>query len=127
MSTGTVVSESFGSMALVIVQTAFSADFVNVNKPFITLKSYEKGRLFAMNNKISSLVLPAKLATLNVSNNKLTFETLPSTSIATNYTYNNQKPMVVTAAEGKVDLSSQAMVDNVETVYVWTSGTEEIN
>ncbi len=53
-----------------------------------------------MNNKISSLVLPAKLATLNVSNNKLTFETLPSTSIATNYTYNNQKPMVVTAAEG---------------------------
>ncbi len=86
----------------------------------------EKGRLFAMNNKISSLVLPAKLATLNVSNNKLTFETLPSTSIATNYTYNNQKPMVVTAAEGKVDLSSQAMVDNVETVYVWTSGTEEI-
>lgn len=86
----------------------------------------EKGRLFAMNNKISSLVLPAKLATLYVSNNKLTFETLPSTSIATNYTYNNQKPMVVTAAEGKVDLSSQAMVDNVETVYVWTSGTEEI-
>ncbi len=86
----------------------------------------EKGRLFAMNNKISSLVLPAKLATLNISNNKLTFETLPSTSIATNYTYNNQKPMVVTAAEGKVDLSSQAMVDNVETVYVWTSGTEEI-
>ncbi len=86
----------------------------------------EKGRLFAMNNKISSLVLPAKLATLNVSNNKLTFETLPSTSIATNYTYNNQKPMVVTAAERKVDLSSQAMVDNVETVYVWTSGTEEI-
>ena len=86
----------------------------------------EKGRLFAMNNKNSSLVLPAKLATLNVSNNKLTFETLPSTSIATNYTYNNQKPMVVTAADGKVDLSSQAMVDNVETVYVWTSGTEEI-
>jgi hypothetical protein len=86
----------------------------------------EKGRLFAMNNKISSLVLPSKLATLNISNNKLTFETLPSTSIATNYTYNNQKPMVVTAAEGKVDLSSQAMVDNVETVYVWTSGTEEI-
>lgn len=84
-----------------------------------------KGRLFAMNNKLTSLVLPEKLATLNVSNNKLTFATLPATTIATAYTYNNQKPMVVEANDGKVDLSSQAMVGEVETVFAWTADSEE--
>lgn len=84
-----------------------------------------KGRLFAMNNKLSSLVLPEKLTTLNVSNNKLTFATLPATTIATAYTYNNQKPMVVEAKDGKVDLSSQAMVGEVETVFAWTADAEE--
>lgn len=83
------------------------------------------GRVFAMNNKISSLVLPAKLDRLNVSNNKLTFATLPATTIAKTYVYNNQKPMVVEAKDGKVDLASQAKVGDVETVFVWTADSEE--
>lgn len=84
-----------------------------------------KGRLFAMNNKLSSLVLPEKLTTLNVSNNKLTFATLPAITIANAYTYNNQKPMVVEANDGKVDLSSQALVGEVETVFAWTADSED--
>ena len=83
------------------------------------------GRVFAMNNKISSLVLPAKLDRLNVSNNKLTFATLPATTIAKTYVYNNQKPMVVEAKDGKVDLASQAKVGDVETVFAWTADSEE--
>lgn len=86
-----------------------------------------KGRLFAMNNKLSSLVLPEKLTTLNVSNNKLTFATLPATTIANVYTYNNQKPMVVEAKDGKVDLSSQAKVGDVETVFAWTADSEDFS
>ena len=85
----------------------------------------DKGRLFAMNNLLSSLVLPEALATLSVANNKLTFATLPPASIAKAYTYDNQKPMVVEVADGKVDLSSQAMVGDVETVYSWTADSEE--
>lgn len=83
------------------------------------------GRVFAMNNKISSLVLPAKLDRLNVSNNKLTFATLPATTIAKTYVYNNQKPMVVEAKDGKVDLASQAKVGDVETVFAWTADSQE--
>lgn len=81
--------------------------------------------VIAMNNKLSSLTLPSKLRTLNVSNNKLTFATLPPTTIANNYTYNNQKPMVVEAKDGKVDLSSQAKVGDVETVFAWTADSED--
>lgn len=81
--------------------------------------------VIAMNNKLSSLTLPSKLRTLNVSNNKLTFATLPPTTIANNYTYNNQKPMVVEAKDGKVDLSAQAKVGDVETVFAWTADSEE--
>lgn len=84
-----------------------------------------KGRLYALNNKISSLKLPEKLAILNVSNNKLTFATLPATSIASTYNYSNQKPVVVEAKDGKVDLSSQAKVGDVETVFAWTADSED--
>ncbi len=85
----------------------------------------DRGCLFAINNKISSLVLPEKLDRLNVSNNKLTFATLPAATIANTYVYNNQKPMPVEAEEGKIDLSSQAKVGDVETVFAWTADSED--
>lgn len=85
----------------------------------------ERGRLFAMNNKLTSLTLPKKLAVLNVSNNKLTFASLPAATIAGTYTYDKQKPMVVEAVAGKVDLTSQAKVGDVETVFAWTANSEE--
>lgn len=84
-----------------------------------------KGRLFAMNNNITSLTLPESLTTLNVSNNRFTFATLPATTVAKTYTYNNQKPMVATAVDGKVDLSSQATVGDVETVFTCAVGADE--
>ncbi len=84
-----------------------------------------KGRLFAENNKITSLTLPEKLTILRVANNRLTFATLPATTIANTYVYNNQKPMVVEAKDGKVDLASQAKVGDVETVFAWTADSEE--
>lgn len=76
-------------------------------------------RVFAQNNKISELKVPAKLDRLNVSNNKLTFATLPAATIASTYVYNNQKPMTVEATDAVVDLSSQAKVGETETVFNW--------
>ncbi len=99
----------------------------NNNLKAVDVSSFqgEKGILMAMNNNISSLKLPAKLRTLNVKNNKLTFATLPAATVATNYTYDSQKPMTVEVADGKVDLTSQAKVGDVETVFAWTANSEE--
>lgn len=62
----------------------------------------------------------SKLKMLSITNNKLTFETLPlKKSNYTVYYYSNQAPIDVVAVEGKVDLSSQYMVNGTETVYRW--------
>lgn len=78
--------------------------------------------VYAINNDIASIALPEqKLGNLYVANNKLTFATLPSLEKVGQWSnYAPQQPMEVTTAKGIVDLSSQAKVGDVETVYVWT-------
>lgn len=77
---------------------------------------------YAIMNNIEEIKLPAqKTGNLYIANNKLTFATLPALDKVGEYTnYAPQQPMAVTTAAGVVDLSSQAKVGDVETVYVWT-------
>lgn len=83
--------------------------------------------VFAMNNNISSVKMPAEgqLKNMNINNNKFTFATLPDLKKVKTLTYATQKPMVATAVNGKVDLSSQATVGEVETVFTCTVGADE--
>lgn len=78
--------------------------------------------VYAIANGIESVKLPEqKLGNLYIANNKLTFATLPALDKIGEWSnYAPQQPMAVTTAEGVVDLSSQYMVRDVKTVYVWT-------
>ncbi|GAB6976762.1 hypothetical protein JCM15124A_16690 [Prevotella falsenii] len=66
-----------------------------------------------------------KLAVLNVVKNRLRFSTMPiavdrdGKSLFNKYSYNLQDPLDVKCVNGKVDLSSEAMVDNEPTKYRW--------
>lgn len=66
------------------------------------------------------------LRVLYISGNFFTFATLPTTEdVGDNFTtlsYGNQKPMEVTCSDYKIDLSSQAYVNDVATQYYWFLG-----
>lgn len=72
-------------------------------------------------NKLTSIKSNKNLKLLNVSNNSLTFATLPTTDEApASYYYSPQNAMEVTSSNGIVDLSSQASVAGTNTDYAWT-------
>lgn len=79
--------------------------------------------LFLLNNKLGAtpVKLPAKAKNVNLNNNAFTFATLPAvSSVSGTLTYNLQAPVQVEEVNGKVDLSAQANVNGVETVFKWT-------
>ncbi|MDE5967723.1 MAG: leucine-rich repeat domain-containing protein, partial [Muribaculaceae bacterium] len=83
-------------------------------------------QLYLSENKFSQLDL-SKLSALkyiDISKNYFTFTTLPANSPNyTEYTYANQAPVNVEPVDGVVDLSSQKMVNDIETQYRWFIGT----
>lgn len=79
--------------------------------------------MFLLNNKLGAtpVKLPAKAKNVNLNNNAFTFATLPAvSSVSGTLTYNLQAPVQVEEVNGKVDLSAQANVNGVETVFKWT-------
>ncbi len=78
--------------------------------------------IFLLNNKLGAtpVKLPAKAKNVNLNNNAFTFATLPAvSSVSGTLTYNLQAPVQVEEVNGKVDLSAQANVNGVETVFKW--------
>lgn len=103
---------------------------------FLDLSNSEKGALESIDlsgvpaleqlglngNILSSIDVSslARLKALAINNNKFKFSTLPSVkSSYIVYNYANQAAVAVTPLAGKVDLSSEAEIDGVETVYKW--------
>ncbi len=80
-------------------------------------------------NKLSNLNVEnlSKLNVMSLSNNNFTFNTLPLPKNYAVYYYYNQAPINVTAVDGVVDLSDQAVIDNTVTEYRWFIGTPELN
>lgn len=69
-----------------------------------------------------------KLSALQISRNRFDFTTLPMpTAQLTFYSYLNQTPLEVQCVNGKVDLSSQAMVADKPTTYRWFVGAPEVD
>lgn len=68
----------------------------------------------------------SKLAVLNVVGNRLKFSTMPlpinNGKSFNKYSYNLQAPIDVKCIDGKVDLSSEAIVGNEPTTYRWFIG-----
>lgn len=78
--------------------------------------------VMALYNQLESIKTPAKMTTLNIQNNKFNFATLPLASVVDGtYEYANQEAMTVTPKGNDIDLSSQAMVGDTETVFEWKS------
>lgn len=73
-------------------------------------------------NNISklNLGLNPNLDILWISGNKFTFSTMPKTC-ATKITYRGQQKVEIAKASGVVDLSSEAMVGDVATIFTWKS------
>lgn len=72
----------------------------------------------------------AQLRALNLAGNYFTFATLPryedfDASRFNTYFYANQQPITVECVDGMVNLSSQAKVGDVETVYRWFLGDKQ--
>lgn len=85
-------------------------------------------QLFLNNNLLATIDLaPVKssLRALNIVGNRFTFATLPRAEEAPlmiTMFYGLQAPMAAECIDGRVDLSSQAVIDGVETVYTWYLG-----
>ena len=75
------------------------------------------GKLFAMNNKLSELKYTS-ISSANLSGNKFTLATLPTSNIA-NLTYAPQQAMALDNITESVDLSSQSVVGGAATTYAW--------
>lgn len=73
-------------------------------------------------NDLSSLRLDLNpnLDILWISGNKFTFSTMPKTC-ATKITYRGQQKVEIAKASGVVDLSSEAMIGDVATIFTWKS------
>lgn len=70
----------------------------------------------------------SQLRELHLGKNFFTFATLPAVSTRYYvYDYANQYPMNVKQTDGVVDLSAQAKVGGVETVFLWFSGVPEFD
>lgn len=78
-------------------------------------------QLFLSGNQFSHIDVSAlsKLRVLYLDKNRFKFSTLPLDNGYALYTYGNQEPLAVEVVEGKVDLSSEAVINDVETVYRW--------
>lgn len=77
-------------------------------------------------NKFSQIDLSklSELKFIDLSKNYFTFTTLPAISPNyIEYTYAQQAPIEVEPVDGVVDLSSQKMVNDIETQYRWFIGT----
>lgn len=82
-----------------------------------------KASLFLIGNELTSITLPEDMTgSLNISNNKFTFATLPT--VWTKLTYSPQAPMEVAVADGNVDLSAQVKVGTTETIFTWKNGSD---
>lgn len=69
-----------------------------------------------------------KLIMLAINNNNFTFETLPAIKDSyVIYSYGNQAPIEVEVTDCVVDLSSQRLVDDTETVYRWFVGVPSVD
>lgn len=81
------------------------------------------------NNQLRTIDVSAlKLVELQLSGNYFTFQTLPAVeSNHALYVYYNQKPIEVEPVDGKVDLSSQAMVGTSPTEYHWFLGKPDFD
>ncbi len=82
------------------------------------------------NNYLSEIDLSANnnIAVLQLDGNMFDFTTLPRpNSNWYVYSYSNQYPLLVESVGNKVDLSSQARVDDTETQFVWYQGVPEYN
>lgn len=81
---------------------------------------------YAIDNNIAEIKLPEqKVGNLYIKGNKLNFATLPALDNVGAYTnYAPQQAMAVEVVDKTVDLSSQAKVGDVETVFAWTSLVE---
>lgn len=106
-------------------------DYLSLNYNKLTevdaTKAAENTRLLFIGNELTNVKLPAKFSAANISNNNFTFASLAAAGIDgtnTSITYAPQKPMAVTADNGKVDLSSQAEISGKKTVYAWTANDE---
>lgn len=76
-------------------------------------------------NQLSEIDLDGlkKMRVLALDHNRFDFTTLPlPRSQWTVYTYSNQPVLQIEEVDGKVDLSSQAMVDGTPTEYIWFIG-----
>lgn len=82
------------------------------------------------NNYLSEIDLSANnnIKVLQLDGNMFDFTTLPRpNSNWYVYSYSNQYPLLVEPVGNKVDLSSQARVDDTETQFVWYQGVPEYN
>ena len=84
-------------------------------------------QLWLNDNKLTKVDISKnpKLTVLNLVKNKLRFSTMPiavdseGKSKFYKYSYNLQEPLDVKSVNGKVDLSSEAMVDGEATTFRW--------
>lgn len=79
-------------------------------------------QLLLSNNAIESVDVSMldQLKVLFLDGNCLTLATLPAVNPSYNvYNYSNQQPIAIELVDNKVDLSSQAGVNGVATVYTW--------
>ncbi len=93
-------------------------------------KMASKAIVFANNNNLESIKVPANMTRLQIKNNAFTFATLPinPTATATNYVFAPQAALNTSiSGDNIVDLSSQAKVGEIESVFVWKSGDNTIN
>ena len=82
-------------------------------------------QLSLSNNYLSHIDLSAnnRLRVIQLDGNAFTFSTLPLPKSAWYlYSFGNQGPMTVECVDGKVDLSSEAVINGVETEYTWYLG-----
>lgn len=61
----------------------------------------------------------SKLHVLFLDANKFKFSTLPPNNDYSLYTYDDQAALDVKVEDGKVDISSEAVIDGIETTYRW--------
>lgn len=82
------------------------------------------------NNYLSSIDLSAnkQIRVLQIDGNAFTFSTLPLPKSSW-YVYNfgNQGPMTVECVDSKVDLSSEAVINGVNTEYTWYIGVPKFD
>ncbi len=112
-------------------------DFTSVAERLQTLQCYDNlieeidlsscvalQQLDLRNNSLSSLDLTNNTALeyIMISNNNLKFSTLPQSSIDY-YMYAPQKNIQIKEMGYSVDLSSECMIDGVQTVYTWYDET----